>query len=283
MSGVRQATFLDYDGFLDKFTPKKTTDDCYTPANVYEVVKDWAVREYGLEGREIVRPFWPGADYQSVAYPAGCVVIDNPPFSILSKIVRWYYAQKIDYFLFAPYLTNMGIGAGCAGVNHVFSPCSILYENKASVDTSFVTNLGADFIRTAVDLMDLIEEADAVNRKAGKKTLPKYVYPDCVITSASIGYLCKHHTDFRLKREDCVLIRKLDAQGEVGIFGSGCLLSERAAAERAAAERAAAERAAAERAAAIVWELSPRERALQQLLGRKTNTNTNTQKKGNEQ
>lgn len=31
--GIRQMTFLDYDGFLDKFKPKKTTDDCYTPQN----------------------------------------------------------------------------------------------------------------------------------------------------------------------------------------------------------------------------------------------------------
>lgn len=34
----RQATFLDYDSFLEKFKPKKTTDDCYTPANIYEAV-----------------------------------------------------------------------------------------------------------------------------------------------------------------------------------------------------------------------------------------------------
>lgn len=28
---IRQQTFLDYDGFVEKFKPKKTTDDCYTP------------------------------------------------------------------------------------------------------------------------------------------------------------------------------------------------------------------------------------------------------------
>lgn len=27
----RQLTFEDYDGFVEKFKPKKTTDDCYTP------------------------------------------------------------------------------------------------------------------------------------------------------------------------------------------------------------------------------------------------------------
>ena len=55
--GVRQQTFMDYDGFLEKFKPKKTTDDCYTPKNVYETVKTWAVEEYSLQGREVVRPF----------------------------------------------------------------------------------------------------------------------------------------------------------------------------------------------------------------------------------
>ena len=262
--GIRQDTFLNYDGFLEKFVPKKTTDDCYTPPNVYEVVRSWAVREYGLDGREVVRPFWPNGDYQAFDYPDRCVVIDNPPFSILSQIVRWYYAQKIDYFLFSPYLTNFNLGAGGAGVNHVIAPCSVLYENGATVDTAFVTNLGGDFIRSAPDLMDAIEAADAANRNADKRKLPKYVYPDCVITSAAVGYLCKHHTPWRVKRGECAFICRLDAQSDRTIFGGGYLLSERAAAERAAAERAAAERAAA-----TVWELSPREREIQRLLSRK--------------
>ena len=277
--GVRQQTFMDYDGFLEKFKPKKTTDDCYMPANVYEAVKAWAVKEYGLEGREIVRPFWPGKEYDCFDYPDGCVVIDNPPFSIITKIVRWYYAQKIDYFLFSPYLTNFGIGAGGAGVNHVIAPCTVLYENGATVATSFVTNLGDDFIRSAPDLMDAIEEANAANLKAVKREFPKYVYPDHVITSAAVGYMCKHHTPFALKRSECAFIRRLDAQGTGGcIFGAGYLLSERAAAERAAAERAAAERAAAERAAAEraaaeraaaqVWSLSDRELEIVKMLSK---------------
>lgn len=28
---TKDATFNDYDGFVEKFKPKKTTDDCYTP------------------------------------------------------------------------------------------------------------------------------------------------------------------------------------------------------------------------------------------------------------
>ena len=34
-----------YEEFIDKFKPKKTTDDCYTPGAIYEVVKDWAIKE----------------------------------------------------------------------------------------------------------------------------------------------------------------------------------------------------------------------------------------------
>lgn len=32
--------FEDYDGFVEKFKPKKTTDDCYTPPDVYDCVSD---------------------------------------------------------------------------------------------------------------------------------------------------------------------------------------------------------------------------------------------------
>lgn len=29
--GIRQQTSDDYESFVEKFKPKKTTDDCYTP------------------------------------------------------------------------------------------------------------------------------------------------------------------------------------------------------------------------------------------------------------
>ena len=43
---TREEKFNDYAGFVEKFKPKKTTDDCYTPPMVYEAVKDWACRRY---------------------------------------------------------------------------------------------------------------------------------------------------------------------------------------------------------------------------------------------
>ena len=100
-----------YDQFVDKFKPKLTTDDCYTPDAVYDAVAGWVAKEYKLDQSDFVRPFWPGGDYESYDYPEGCVVVDNPPFSILSKIVRFYDSRKIRFFLWAPALTLFGLRA----------------------------------------------------------------------------------------------------------------------------------------------------------------------------
>ena len=40
-----EATQAQYTAFVDKFKPKLTTDDCYTPENVYDAVADWVAME----------------------------------------------------------------------------------------------------------------------------------------------------------------------------------------------------------------------------------------------
>lgn len=108
-----------YEEFVEKFKPKKTTDDCYTPDYIYDVIKDWAVKEYGIDESKIVRPFWPGGDYESFDYVEDCVVLGNPPFSIISKIAGFYEKRGIKYFLFAPGLmlsaSRQGAHYICAG------------------------------------------------------------------------------------------------------------------------------------------------------------------------
>lgn len=94
-----------YRSFVEKFKPKKTTDDCYTPPAVYDAILSYVIKKYGLQGRPIVRPFFPGGDFENNDYPDGCVVVDNPPFSLSSKIVDFYIGRGIDFFLFAPHLT----------------------------------------------------------------------------------------------------------------------------------------------------------------------------------
>ena len=50
----------DYDEFVNKFKPKKTTDDCYTPPAIYEAVLRWCEKEYGIDRASVIRPFKPG-------------------------------------------------------------------------------------------------------------------------------------------------------------------------------------------------------------------------------
>ena len=245
----------EYDAFVDKFKIKLTTDDCYTPENVFEAVADWVSMEYSLDRADFVRPFWPGGDYQAFEYPDGCVVVDNPPFSIRAEIIKFYLARNIRFFLFSPALSLITRSPVC----HIATGANITYENGAEVPTSFVTNLEDTALRTAPALYQAIDRVDKENRRAMHKQLPKYYYPDYVITAAIAQRWCHYGVEYRLERKDCMRISGLDAQKPTGksIYGGGYLLSERAAAERAAAERAAATR----------WPLSERERELVRGLG----------------
>ncbi len=278
---ARQDGNDEYNEFLEKFEAKKTTDDCYTPDNVYEAVANWVSNRYGVDRSKFIRPFYPGGDYQSAKYPKDCAVVDNPPFSIMSEIVRFYMDKGIRFFLFAPSLTCFNyIAREGATVVGVFA--SITYENKASIRTSFLTNMDDPEIAafSDVELFRELEKANEENEKTMHANLPKYEYPDEVLTAAKMGWLCRYGQALIVRRDESLLIRGLDAMKEQdkAIYGNGLLLSEsktaeraaaeRAAAERAAAERAAAERAAAERAAATKWKLSDRERELQRNLGK---------------
>ena len=269
-----------YEEFVDKFKPKKTTNDCYTPPEIYETVRDWACKEYGINPDKIVRPFWPGADYENYDYPDGCVVLDNPPFSILSKICEFYLERDIPFFLFAPSLTAFSGRKIVMRVNHIICDASIIYENGAVIKTSFVTSFGGDVVaQSSPELTQEINRVSDELRARTVKQLPKYGYPYHVLTAAMLQKYARYGVDFKVRRGECEHIHALDSQRpyKKAVYGAGLLLSdakasERAAAERAAAERAAAERAAAERAAAEmknakVWELSDRERDIVAGLG----------------
>ena len=248
MKGIAEAE--DYLEFLAKFEAKKTTDDCYTPANIYAAVLNWATNEYGLQGREIVRPFHPESDYQKAEYPAGCVVIDNPPFSILSEIVRWYEWKGIDYFLFAPNLTLFSPDAKCA----IISDSNVIYTNGAEVKTSFLTSLDTCKIRTAPELHYAIKEANDANRAKQVAELPKYTYPENVISAALLNKIAKAELKI-MPEQVSPLVHALEHQKRHGktIFGAGYIISDDAAAAiKAAAIKAAAIKCDKER---FTWEL----------------------------
>ena len=257
----RKGVINDYDGFVEKFKPKKTTDDCYTPQPVYDAILGWVRENADIEGREIVRPFYPGGDYEHYDYPDGCVVIDNPPFSIISRIARFYTTTNIRFFLFAPHLTLFStkgiewIGIVCF--------CNIEYENGARVKTDFISNLFGDIrIMTAPELHWRVKNAQ--DKAKQPKTLPKYIYPDNITSSALLGRIAPY-VDFQVKASECSKVSKLECQEGKGIFGGGFLLSETATKRKVEAERKAKEKAAnmaIERKGLYVWQLSEREKKI---------------------
>lgn len=139
-------------------------------------------------------------------------------------------------------------------MNHIICDCDIEYENGAIVRTSFVTSYGGDIVaQTEPRLTKLVN--DEVERLRRTKTvqLPKYTYPDHIVTAALLQRYSHYGVDFKIHKKNCTPIYALDAQRSMGkaIFGGGLLLAERAAAERAAATK---------------WELSARERAIVEYL-----------------
>lgn len=265
-----------YDEFVEKFKPKLTTDDCATPPLVYDAVLGWVCDEYGIDRSRVVRPFWPGADYQAEEYPEGCVVVDNPPFSILAKICEWYLDRGIKFFLFAPSLTALSGKNVCMRMNHIICDANITYENGAVVKTAFVTNLGdgETILQTAPVLVDAVNEAVKKIRAQQVKTMPKYSYPWHVVTAALLQRYCHYGVEFKVSRSESVRISKLDSQRDTGkaVFGAGLLLSDETAARHEKAANEAVERAATREVkekAVKVWPLSDREKEIIKNLGKK--------------
>lgn len=221
---MRQLSFTDYDGFCEKFKPKKTTDDCYTPPAVYDAVLDYVNRNVTpLEGREIVRPFWPGGDYERHEYPQRCVVIDNPPFSITTKIVRFYIRHGIDFFIFCDGLTCMNLSNIPQVGFHIVNK-GITFENGAVVSVAFVTNIRPHGER--IVLAGELEAALRVACKQPSKEKKKLVYPPEVVSGAMLKKYVSLGRNFAISDSQSAPIARHEAP-----FGGGFIVTSMVAAE----------------------------------------------------
>lgn len=243
---TREEKHNDYEGFVEKFKPKKTTDDCYTPPAVYAAVKDWACQRFGIDPNKTVRPFWPGGNYQAFNYP---------PFSCLAQIVRFYQARRIPYFLFAPALTALGYTR--IGASVLFTDSKITYHNGAQVNTAFITSYGENVVEIAPALGEAIK---AAQRKGPSLRRTVYQYPPNLLTTQGVLALARHGVPYQLPRREAVFVRALDAMRaeKKEAFGGALLISDQAAARKAAAEQTFS----TPDATAKVWELSARERQI---------------------
>lgn len=255
----------EYLAFIEKFRHKKTPDDCYTPAKVYDAVLQWAVEHYHLEDKTVVRPFFPGGDYENFPYPDDCVVIDNPPFSILSQICDYYMGRGIKFFLFAPSLTLFSTAGGRA--NYLPIDVDVTYENGARVNTSFVTNMGDYKIEMDPQLCAKVRAAATEARGAADRLRVKHIYPVNLLRFADI-HMVNYGGELRLRADEVAFVRALDSQKGTGfgICGAGFLLSDQAAERKKAAEAIASVNAAKAEAAPKKWSFSERELKIIQSL-----------------
>ena len=252
--------FHDYESFVAKFrqASAKTTDDCYTPPDIYDAVLGYVATITDMTGRQVLRPFYPGGDFENSEYPPDGIVIDNPPFSIFTKVCRFYCERGIPFFVFGPANTILS----CLSIptcSVVIVGHSVIFHNGADVNCGFATNLlGDTMVTTSVSLTRAIGRA---NRKTKPtRSLPRINYPDELLSFGTFETIARGNEDFAVKRHEAVPVRRLDARST---FGSRLMVS-RAAAQRAAAQRAAAQRAAAR--PTINVEFSPRELAMLERL-----------------
>ena len=203
-----------YDEFVNKFKPKLTTDDCYTPPKIYSVVLEWVKKYYGVNER-IIRPFNPGDDYKKYDY-SNAVVVDNPPFSILAEIIDYYLDNNIKFFLFAPGLTCFAYLAKNRKVCILPINATITYENGARIVTGFVTNLENNAININSELYKLIKNCREDKSRRKVKHSCDYM---CI---GNCNKLAKQGIDFKIKSFK-EFVRKKD---NYEIFGAGVLLHE---------------------------------------------------------
>lgn len=213
-----------------------------------------------MQGRKIERPFYPGWDYENYIYDKNGVVIDNPPFSILRKIVNFYNSQNIKYFLFAPGLMLFNYCIGNEKTCAIIVNSDIIYENGAKVNTGFITNLDKSRVRTAPDLSNMLEQ---LQKKKNKRK--KINYPKNVISAALLQKYSK--IPMHIENDEIKFIRNCGIERH-GMFGYGGLISDYKAAEIKAAEIKTAEIKAAEIKAAEVIELTQDERDVINRLNR---------------
>ena len=215
--------FHDYESFLAKFADSpKTTDDCFTPQDVYQAVVDYVGTIIDMSDKVVLRPFFPGGDYENAEYPYNGIVIDNPPFSMFLPIVKFYTARKIPFFLFGPGMTIVWASKYCTVIciNN-----NITFENGAKIQCNFASNLFGDTV--AMTAPRLSQAIAACPSQIIKPKNAQYAYPDNMLCVSDLQAICKGGVDFAVSREETHMIDKMDLHPKkCNIFGTRFIISD---------------------------------------------------------
>ena len=267
----------DYEGFLERMKSHgadapKTTDDCFTPPHIYAAVVEWLAKRADLDGRRIVRPFVPGGDFEAFPYEEGDIVVDNPPFSIIARIKRFYLSRGVPFFLFAPGLTLWSNTAQADGLTCVVAGYSPAFENGAKIQAGFVTNLfpGTRIIVAPSLAAALREAAERAGKKQAGRKAAKYAYPPEVWTPATLGTLAKSggFADIYVPEASSRLLHSLAQQRlyKKALYGGGVMVDRGTAARLQEAKAKAKAKAKAEAEAeaeanTVTWQMTAEELA----------------------
>ncbi len=229
----------DYDAFLarhNKETRRRSTDECYTPAAVYDAVLAWVLANCpSVRGKKIVRPFRPEGDYKAEDY-TDAVVIDNPPFFMEHQITTWYVRHGVPFFLFAPALTLFTGATVKDQLTYVATNAEVFYEHdaqiKVPIKTSFITNiedLASYQLVTAPDLREAIMKAQSQNK--GEYVPTKTEYHKNIVTPYRLSRVAEAGIQMRIPREEAAWWRgNVMEQGRYNIYGGAFVVSDRHAA-----------------------------------------------------
>lgn len=227
-AGKTKADFYDYEAYVAKFRKQdlpKTTDETYTPADVYDCVVNYVDTIFPLEGKVVERPFYPGGDYRNYPYQPNGVVIDNPPFSILRQIEAYYREIGHPFFLFAPGVCSSVYA--CNSCTVFFIDHNIVFDNGAKINVSFVGNLTPQWgVVCASSLSRAIEAATSQQPPPPK--LKAYALPDNMFNFSEIAALAALDDDTAIPSAE-VFPTKAKYEGRAVGFSQKFLLSDNAA------------------------------------------------------
>lgn len=191
----------EYNDFIEKFKPEASTDECYTPKEVYDKVCDFVEEEYDVSRDNFVRPFYPGGDYQKFEYKDTDIVVDNPPFSIENKILDYYNSNNIKYFLFCDGLTVINRLTKNRKSSIIIVDCRITYENESNINTNFVTNL---------DKKPKIKVRKNFLKDDLSSETKTYKLPQEVITIKQLSQLSRSGYEMDIDADDFVHVNRLE-------------------------------------------------------------------------
>ena len=266
--------FHDYESYVAKFRDRpKTTDDTFTPPDVYEAVLQYLREERLITPADtILRPFYPGGDYEHADYPPGGIVVDNPPFSCFSRICRFFADRAIPFFLFGPGLTIFTVANFCTAV---IIDCAITFSNGAVIKCNFATSLFPRLLATTSPrLSSLIAACPSQNQN---RHMPSYAYPAELLSVSDMQNIARGGVPFSVPRSRAEKVRNLDLHpSRTGLFGDHYLIGhDLAEAKEKAKEKAKAKaKQKAKQKAKTTILLSPREQAIVRRLGEKNDGKT---------